>query len=106
MDVAGTCFLTDFARLPPKYAECASYKKVASDKLSYAKACRIQMDQQDPVTGLPVVQKQSEKYLVQNPPAKPLTRRELDEVHAMPFTRRYHPVYEAQGGVPAIKRCV
>ena len=103
MDVAGTCFLTDFARLPPKYAECASYKKVASDKLSYAKACRIQMDQQDPVTGLPVVQKQSEKYLVQNPPAKPLTRRELDEVHAMPFTRRYHPVYEAQGGVPAIK---
>ena len=90
-DVAGTCFLTDFAHLPPKYAECASYKKVAADKMSYAKACRIQMDQQDPVTGLPVVQKQSEQYLVQNPPAKPLTRRELDEVHAMPFTRRYHP---------------
>ena len=102
-DVAGTCFLTDFAHLPPKYAECASYKKVAADKMSYAKACRIQMDQQDPVTGLPVVQKQSEQYLVQNPPAKPLTRRELDEVHAMPFTRRYHPSYEAKGGVPAIR---
>ena len=34
LDVAGTCYLTDFARLPPKYAECASYKKVASDKVS------------------------------------------------------------------------
>ncbi len=45
-------------------------RKVASDKVAYAKACRIQMDNQDVVSGQIIVQKQSEKYLVQNIPAK------------------------------------
>ena len=61
------------------------------------------MDQQDPLTGKPVVQKQRQRYLVQNPPSRPLYRPELDRVYALPFTRRYHPSYEALGGVPAIK---
>lgn len=102
-DVAGTCYMTDFAGLPAKYMECAGFIKVSKDKIAYAKACRIQMDQQDPVIGQIVVQKQRQGYLVQNLPAKPLTRHELDEVAALPFTRRYHPSYEALGGVPAIR---
>ncbi len=102
-DVPGTCYLADFSELPELYAECASYQRVKEDKIAYAKACRIQMDNQDHVSGRPVVQKQSEKYLVQNLPSAPLTRRELDAVYRLPFTRRYHPSYEALGGVPAIE---
>ena len=102
-DVAGTCYLTDFAGLPASYAECASLAKVTADKTAYARACRIQMDNQDCVVGKTLVQKQSERYLVQNPPATPLTRRELDEVYALPFTRRVHPSYDKFGGVPAIE---
>ena len=63
-DVNGTCYLTDFDHLPQRYVECAGFKKVASDKTAYAKACRIQMDNQDVVSGQIIVQKQSEKYLV------------------------------------------
>ena len=102
-DVNGTCYLTDFDHLPQRYVECAGFKKVASDKTAYAKACRIQMDQQDSVTGQPVVQKQRERYLVQNPPAKPLNRLELDKVFDLPFTRRSHPSYDAVGGVPGLE---
>jgi len=102
-DVDGTCYLTDFDHLPERYVECAGFKKVASDKTAYAKACRIQMDNQDVVSGQIIVQKQSEKYLVQNIPAKPLVRWELDQVYALPYTRRYHPIYEDMGGVPAIR---
>ena len=102
-DVDGTCYLTDFDHLPEKYVECAGFRKVASDKVAYAKACRIQMDNQDVVSGQIIVQKQSEKYLVQNIPAKPLVRWELDKVYALPYTRRYHPIYESMGGVPAIR---
>ncbi len=102
-DVDGTCYLTDFDHLPERYVECAGFKKVASDKTAYAKACRIQMDNQDVVSGQIIVQKQSEKYLVQNIPAKPLVRWELDKVYALPYTRRYHPIYESMGGVPAIR---
>ena len=94
-DVDGTCYMTDFDHLPERYVECAGFKKVASDKVAYAKACRIQMDNQDVVSGNIIVQKQSEKYLVQNIPAKPLVRWELDKVYALPYTRRYHPIYEA-----------
>ena len=63
-DVDGTCYMTDFDHLPERYVECAGFKKVASDKTAYAKACRIQMDNQDVVSGQIIVQKQSEKYLV------------------------------------------
>ena len=83
--------MTDFDHLPAHYVECAGYRKVASDKVAYAKACRIQMDNQDVVSGQIIVQKQSEKYLVQNLPAKPLVRWELDKVYALPYTRRYPP---------------
>ncbi len=102
-DVPGTCFLTTFDKLPERYVECAGFHKVSTDKVAYAKACRIQMDNQDVVSGLPIVQKQSELYLVQNIPAKPLTRPELDKVHALPFTRHFHPMYIPMGGVPAIE---
>ena len=63
----------------------------------------VPRDGAEQVSGQSIVQKQSEKYLVQNIPAKPLVRGELDKVYALPYTRRYHPIYEAMGGVPAIR---
>ena len=40
--------------------------------------------------------------LVQNPPMPPLEREELDHVYALPYTRAWHPAYDAEGGVPAL----
>ncbi|MDD3429411.1 MAG: YgiQ family radical SAM protein [Oscillospiraceae bacterium] len=103
-DINGTCYMVKTVEeLPPKYIECAAFNKVSADKTAYAKACRIQLDNQDVVTAKPVVQKQKNGYLVQNIPATPLTRRELDEVYALPYTRRWHPSYDALGGVPGLE---
>ncbi len=102
-DLNGICYMTDFEHLPEKYVECAGFSKVSSDKTAYARACRIQMDNQDSVSGQIVVQKQKNGYLVQNPPARPLYRPELDAVYALPFTRRAHPSYDALGGVPGLE---
>ena len=33
----------------------------------------------------------------------PLTQPELDRVYELPYMRYYHPIYESEGGVPAIK---
>ena len=41
--------------------------------------------------------------MVQNPAARPLTQIEMDDVYALPYARTYHPVYEAAGGIPAIR---
>lgn len=41
-------------------------------------------------------------YVVQNPPARPLTQSEMDRTYSYPYMRTYHPSYEEKGGVPAI----
>lgn len=42
-------------------------------------------------------------FVVQNRPAKPLTQTEMDRIYALPYMRTYHPMYEAAGGIPAIR---
>jgi uncharacterized radical SAM protein YgiQ len=41
-------------------------------------------------------------YVVQNPPAKPLTKEEMDNVYSLNYMRNYHPSYCEGGGIPAI----
>lgn len=68
----------------------------------YARAFGIQYKNQDAISGKAIVEYYDNKKLVQNPPAFPLEREELDRVYALPYMREYHPVYEKEGGVPAI----
>ena len=58
----------------------------------------------DPFSGKCLVEPYSDHlYVVQNPPAKPLSQDEMDLVYGLPYMRTYHPSYEKDGGVPAIK---
>ena len=103
-DIRGTCYLCGLEE-PLSYPSvtCASFDKVSQDKKTYARACRIQLEEQDHITGRAVVQKHGERLLVQNPPALPLTSEELDAIAELPYERYYHPSYEAAGGVAAIR---
>ncbi|MBQ8163274.1 MAG: YgiQ family radical SAM protein [Clostridia bacterium] len=78
------------------------FNKIKEDKREYARAFGIQYKNQDAINGKAIVEYYDNKKLVQNPPAYPLEREELDAVYALPYTRTYHPVYEKEGGVPAI----
>ncbi len=102
-DVRGICYLTEPKNTPYGAAECPSYSQVCESKEAYAKATRIQYDQQDEIYGKTVIQRHGDRMLVQTPPALSLTREELDEVYSLPYMRAYHPIYESQGGVPGIK---
>ncbi|MGI5959543.1 MAG: YgiQ family radical SAM protein [Massiliimalia sp.] len=102
-DIRGTCYLTDPVNTPYGAVQCADFEIVARDKKSYAKANRQQMNEQDEVTGRTLIQRHGKKMLVQNPPMRSLTREELDQVYALPYMRMYHPIYEKEGGVPAIE---
>lgn len=42
-------------------------------------------------------------YVVQNPPAMPLTEMEMDDIYALPYMRRWHPMYDSEGGIPAFQ---
>lgn len=103
-DIRGTCFscTADFEGLD-KAVVCPSFEEVKTDKMAYAVGCRIQYDNQDAITGKAIAQKHGDKYLFQMPPALPLETAELDKVYSLPFERYYHPMYEKDGGVPAIE---
>lgn len=79
------------------------FETIASDKREYAKSFNIQYQNTDSVTAKPLIEKYGEKrYIVQNPPARPLTTQEFDDVYELPYQNTYHPLYQAMGGVPAI----
>ncbi len=102
--VSGTAYLeSDREKLPADCVEVADYQKVSTEKRAYAKATIEQYREQDAVRGKPIAQLDRDFYVVQNPPAKPLTSEELDWVYELPYMRTYHPVYEKDGGVPAIE---
>ena len=79
------------------------FEEVKSDKRKYAESFRIQYGNCDPFTARRMAEWYGKKYVVQNPPQKPLSMAEMDAVYDLPYMRTYHPSYEKLGGVPAIE---
>lgn len=98
----GVVYLTNSLEGLDNAVVLPSYEAVAADKEKYARAFMDQYNNQDPIRGKTLVQPHAGIYLVQTPPAKPLSQNELDAVYSLPYMGTYHPVYETQGGVPAI----
>ena len=86
-----------------EYTVLPSYSELKADKLNYAKSFYIQYTNTDPFSGKILAEPYDDVYVVQNPMSKPLSQEEMDSIYALPFMRTYHPMYEAQGGIDAIK---
>ena len=102
--IDGTVFKTRNLEIVYDYKLLPDYQELKDDKKVYAKSFYVQYSNTDPVLGKRLVEPYyGKEYVVQNPPAKPLTQEEMDEVYALPYMRNYHPCYEAEGGIPAIR---
>lgn len=83
--------------------ELPSYEEMKAEPKKYAESFQIQYCNTDPFTGKTLIEAYPNGvYLVQNPPQPPLSTQEMDDIYDLPYTRTYHPSYEAAGGVPAI----
>lgn len=81
-----------------------SFEEITAEKKNYAKSFYIQYCNTDPFSGKRLAEEYGQGcFVVQNPPAKPLSQREMDRIYGLPYMRAYHPSYEAAGGVPAIE---
>lgn len=99
-DVPGTCVMS---KTPPEDAVLLpDAETVAKEKSAYCSAYMTEYDNQDPFRGKRLAQKHGARYLVQNKPAPPVETKTLDEVYALPFVRRWHPMYDKDGGIPAL----
>lgn len=102
--VAGTVFKShDLGRVYDPMV-LPDFETVKSDKKAYADSFAIQYRNTDPFTAKPLAESYGNRgYVIQNPPAQPLTQTEMDDVYDLPYTGQYHPMYQKEGGIPALK---
>ncbi len=102
--VRGTCYRTkDISGLPEDSIILPDYDSLSKDRLEYARSFYTQYINTDPYSAKTLVEGYGNRgYVVQNPPAYPLTQMEMDDVYDLPYMNNYHPIYEESGGIPAI----
>ncbi len=81
-----------------------SFEELQESKKAYADSFAIQYKNTDPFTAKPLAESYGTKgYVIQNPPSRPLSQQEMDDVYDLPYTGKYHPMYEKDGGIPALE---
>ena len=80
------------------------YASLQENPRHYAESFQLQTRNTDPFTAKRLAEPYGPRcFVVQNPPQKPLSQKEMDAVYDLPYCRTYHPSYEKAGGVPAIE---
>ena len=85
------------------YVLVPSFEKIVQDKDVFNAAFKAIYSESDPISGKVIAQKCGDRFLVQYPPASPLTTEEMDRIHTLPYMRNWHPVYDKDGGVPGFE---
>lgn len=96
-DIRGTCWtmsIAAFRENSPTGTILPAYPDIV-DKETYAEAFKIQHLSKDTL-----IQPHPKTVIVQNPPARPLTTKELDIIYELPYTRKQHPAYKEP--IPAL----
>ena len=123
-DVRGTCWWgsipkeKDFEALVDKSINptakvivLPSFEEISQNtpesKQKFAESFVIQEQNTDALNADYLIETADTRFVVQNPPALPLTTKEFDEVMELPYTRKWHPFYDkkapnGKSGVPAL----
>lgn len=101
--IRGTAYMSNTLPEGEEFVELPDWQSIKNDKKMFAKAFSLQSKEQDPFYGKIVVQKGQRKYIVQNPSTYPLTTEEMDAIYDLNYMRRWHPSYDALGGVAALE---
>ncbi len=70
-----------------------SFEEVKADKNHFAEATRLIHTNTNPFNAQTLIQFHDRQAVVQNPPALPLSKAEMDAIYDLPYTRRPHPSY-------------
>jgi len=100
--VRGTVCFANQINDPAGTVVLPSFENISINKKLFAESFMIQQSNTDAISAKTLAEPYPEGYVIQNPPAEPLSTEELDMIYRLPFTRNCHPVYQKAGGVPAI----
>ena len=102
--IAGTCVKGSLSEADEDTVILPSFEEIQNDKRKYGESFALQYRNNDAISGSRIMEPYGKELcVVQNPPQPPLEREELDRIYELPYEGDYHPVYEAEGGVPAIR---
>ena len=82
-----------------------SYEDLKANRKTYADSFILQYHNCDPFHAKRLAEPYGLEhgYVVQNPPQKPLSTQEMDDIYTLHYMRACHPSYNKLGGVPAIE---
>ncbi len=100
-EIRGLAYLAKDA--PREYLVLPSFEDTIANPNQFTKMFELFYQNNDPITARGIVQKKSDRYYVQNPPALTLPESKLDEVYATDWERAQHPYYAQQGEVKALE---
>ena len=101
--IRGTVYKTRDPFLVENALSLPSFEEIKTDKKKYAQSFGLQYRNTDPYQARTLYETYDKSlFVVQNPPSLPLTQEELDDVYDLPYANAPHPIYEAEGGIPAI----
>ncbi|MBU1122639.1 MAG: YgiQ family radical SAM protein [Candidatus Omnitrophota bacterium] len=85
------------------YILVPSFEEIVQDKDAFNAVFKTIHSESDPISGKAIIQKCGDRFLVQHPPALPLTTEEMDKIYTLPYMRNWHPTYDKDGGVPGFE---
>ena len=102
--IKGTCVRCKSPDIYDSDVVLPDFAAISSSRNEYCRSFAMQYRSNDSVSGERFIEKyEGNQCIVQNPPQEPLEREELDRIYELPYMRTYHPMYEKEGGVPAIE---
>lgn len=74
----------------------ASHEQCLQDKRAQAQNFRVIEEESNRIVAQRIVQPLGKRFVVMNPPYRPMTTQELDAVYDLPYTRQPHPRYKGK----------
>ncbi|MBX3416650.1 MAG: YgiQ family radical SAM protein [Pirellulaceae bacterium] len=99
-DIRGVAYALGKSESPPE--DCLalpSYEEVVADKIAFAEATKMIHNETNPYNARRLLQMHGDQAIVVNPPQFPISKKSMDGIYDLPYTRRAHPSYSEK--IPA-----
>jgi uncharacterized radical SAM protein YgiQ len=99
--IPGTVIVRGRQAIRPDGVVTPSFDAVQTSRDEFNQAFMLWYREADQPHGRPVIQPHGDRFVVQYPPAAPLSSQEIDRIYDLPFTRSAHPGYAER--IPALE---
>ncbi len=102
-DIKGTVIARSNLKNIGSHILIPTFDEVSNNKDKFNEAFKTMYLEADPKRGRTIVQGHGGRFVIQLPPAAPLTKNELDTIYLLNYARDAHPKYAKEGGIPGFE---